>query len=1473
MTTTAAKKYRFTRQDFRPLATKPLHFDMVFDITEAKAKVTLQTTLNHDGAQPLEQLKLNSKELEILSVERFDKFAPLDGKKDFVAHVQSFAEPRNLEFEVDKEDHFLCQQHGFQRIVPCIDTMDAKAYYTTTIVADTRYTNIITNGDLAPGYHTETGVPVFHPASEVLGVSDTSRHVLKYYNHKVNMAPYLFFLGVGTYETFRRTLEFPDGDTTLLEILAFPGYFKPDDAKAAVKMLHDSVLWVMVSLGPEACEHHDERKRIYELLEEREALKAKEGPLCLGPNEEYAKTSLSASDAARLAAVRAELKDLLKVWKKTGYKYTGAVYREIAMENSYYGGMENVGNTTIVSSCLCPSCRMDDKSYEYMEHVKVHEYYHNINGSQVTGQSPFEIWLNEAVTVHMERKRGAAIFGEDYSRLSEVLYMFTPAIGPLAQDKSATSLSVEPQGFNQTQELVSVVTYSKAPEFVRMVELLLGDAAFHKALDKYHTKYAFGNATSMEWIKCMEESSGLNLQNLAKTWLNRPGHPEVTYSTEYKPASKEYIVEISQTGFEDKPAENNGPWEIPIDWSLVKDGKSLKNGVFLVKTKDAKLIIPDVAEEPDFLSFARGWSFFGKSKQTNPSVARLTKQALSDPDAVNKYQAYRSVADIEKAKVIEGLLKDDKQVEISSEFTIPSRDDLSHHYAAIKEATTALLQAVWAKYSTKIEAAYNKLCETAHPGPHVEQFQERALKRHLLLLIVAGGKAPVLSTTPKVSPTAEPNKLALDLLKKSTFVTDQATGFRLVLEDETFADRSKVQEEIFEEWRKTPDMLTKYISIVSSLDSKDVGKQILKLLANPSFNPSQSSHGRTLSRCLSQIRDFSLATDEGLDVMVQAFVKIGKVNQMSAYPLLQCFDHLDRFDDATKAKMFATLQPLPLRKSCNFMEKHDVKLLLAFALRYFLHYLKLTLQHVVRLVQTGIVFIRHYSDVVAGSPLVLKLKAWMDRVTKRPWFRKCRNAVYHGAAFIVGSTYVDEHVALTARVLVKNDAYRDRLLVREIEDLVELCDALRLTLPQRKAYFQCFLHVDFMRRSSVSRAELLRYCSLRSTPLTSFLLPNAKEATHRETARNRWDIMQLMAVCFSVCTADIAEVCSVTEAVSPQETEVDESDDEESMQEEIQNEEEIGAEVGDQVVDDKLLSTPGICQQIDQCLAFFIGVPDPVERNLQSLLKALYNNKCVGEQQDVVSPPRISFQDIHRVTTIFDAVRLFPDSAPLTALLGGDRSDDRAGSNKSTPLKVVPSTGSELAKPVTEASWYELKEPSNLGLLFDQCYSLKEAWRISANHALASVYIQGLLEDSTATCEALQAEFEQVTKQIFDGELSTDKSEQIRQRLVKVYGYRFAHSLLAKSCVKEQSYASKTPPDERRAKQRYTKAWSGSGLVEDKVIYWKEFEDPVAKRAFYYNIRTGESRWEKPANFVAKKKVRRRKKVETNEALQPKSPL
>ncbi|KAE8886605.1 hypothetical protein PF003_g29289 [Phytophthora fragariae] len=280
----------------------------------------------------------------------------------------------------------------------------------------------------------------------------------------------------------------------------------------------------------------------------------------------------------------------------------------------------------------------------------------------------------------------------------------------------------------------------------------------------------------------------------------------------------------------------------------------------------------------------------------------------------------------------------------------------------------------------------------------------------------------------------------------------------------------------------------------------------------------------------------------------------------------------------------------------------------------------------------------------------------MDRVSKRPWFRKSRNALYHCAAFIVGSTYEDERVAFTAPKLVKNDAYRDRLLVPEIEDLVTLCDALRLTLPQRKAYFQCFLHLDFMRRSSISRAELLRYCTLRATPLTSFLLPNAEEATHRDAARNRWDIMQLMAACFSICTADIVELVqfAVAEATRPPEATADESDDEGSIQGHDDNED-VVVQADKKTVDDKQAThgnPPGICQQIDQCLAFFVGVPDPMERSLKALLIALYDDEHLDDpsKRGNSTVPCIRFREIHGVTSIFDVVRLFPGELQLLSL-------------------------------------------------------------------------------------------------------------------------------------------------------------------------------------------------------------------------------
>lgn len=388
--------YRFYRKDFGALELKPLHYDLVFDVAPERVRVTAKQTYLFAGEKPSSELKLNAHNLTVESVSQFKNHSLLGkppvgiGAKvpDFVAHVASLSGKSELKFEVKAEERFLvvqlpkavskgeeiaietvsvchptdnvlegiyydytpdgapqqmitqCQQYGFQRIVPCVDRMPSKTFYTTTIVADKRYSSLISNGDLAPGFFDpSTKETVYQEIQQCLPgfqtdypASSPARHVVKYYNHKVNMAPYLFFLGCGTYEVFKRELEYPDGSTFMLELLGLPGIAEKKGALEAVNSLHDCILWVYLSTGAEATLHDEVRRQQYALIKEREELKAK-------------KEKMTALEGKRLEEVRALLKKNDGAWTSTGYKYTGSVYREIAMENSNYGGMENVGNT------------------------------------------------------------------------------------------------------------------------------------------------------------------------------------------------------------------------------------------------------------------------------------------------------------------------------------------------------------------------------------------------------------------------------------------------------------------------------------------------------------------------------------------------------------------------------------------------------------------------------------------------------------------------------------------------------------------------------------------------------------------------------------------------------------------------------------------------------------------------------------------------------------------------------------------------------------------------------------------------------------------------------------------------------------------------------------------------------------------------------------------------------------------------
>ena len=884
-----ARMFRYYPEDFGAIPVKVLHMDLTFDVHDDHTRVcSLLTCRALDRS--VQVLDLNAKDLEIISVTSEGRRVTAEYRKaeaklrltfqprfpperEFTIRTETVCRPTKNILEGLYYDETppgapptqitQCQQWGFQRLVPCIDDMTAKCTYMTTIIADARYTHLISNGDVAEARH----------------VASEGRDRIRYANMVTPMAPYLFFLGVGTYAAFERQCEYPDGKTFMLGLLVPPGS-DPDLAREALGILHDAVIWVYLFTGPDRYRDTGTRMEILRLLGEREDLKR-------------------GSMDGEVDAVRKKLRDLVSRITP-GYQYTGTVYREIGMQNSDFGGMENVGNTTITTNRIMPFPEMTDAAYDYLFRVKVHEYYHNLNGSEVTGRSPFELWLNEAVTVFVENWNHDFLFGPDYNRLSTALTLLSPDGGTLALDSGAMAMPVEPDGFNDPNDLITAVTYVKAPEFVRMVETLVGKEAFARGLHAYHAKFRHGNASRADWIAAMEEAGGQDLADMAQTWLKETGYPEVTARGAYDEAARTFTLTLDVTR-----SRGGQAWEFPFSWALVGDqGNVLAEGIQRVRSGTEVITVPGV-DRPAFASLNRGYSFYGKVR-SDPGDSVLHLQARKDPDMVNRYLAFSTLADREKVR-----LMGDPGATPSEEFThlfmdllsdsafldsagglgltiFESVEDeaLAHRYRALFEARQKILSAIATRHRDTLLSIYQGFPAgpaRATVAGRIKAIKDRQVK-NLCLEILA------TLDTPDV------HDLLARQFRESPWASDRLNAFRLLLASSS-PGRMAVFDDFLAESSENLVAWEAFLSTVAGSNAPDLVDLVQRARKAPAFRIEQANDQRALYVRFAMNRKVSLQTGNGRGLLGGILGQLARVNETSLVRALQPLGHLDRMEE------------------------------------------------------------------------------------------------------------------------------------------------------------------------------------------------------------------------------------------------------------------------------------------------------------------------------------------------------------------------------------------------------------------------------------------------------------------------------------------------------------------------------------------------------------------------------------------------
>lgn len=894
----AVKKYKYYPEDFGDLTVDVLHMDLMFDVFDDHTVV--DSVLHVRTKEELESLDLNAKGLEILEVKvegvdvEYKVYAEdnllevvldriYDEGEKLRIYTKTICRPTDnvlegLYYDVSpsncpRTQITQCQQWGFQRIVPCIDDMTAKCTYKTTIVADSSYTNMLTNGDV------------------IKSIEDVGegRSKIVYDNSVTPMATYLFFLGVGTYETYEREFMYPNGDKFELELLVPPGSDKKR-AEIALSVLADAIMWIHLFTGRDKYKNYKKSLELLKLYREREALRI--------AGKDFSEVQMK---------LKFEAQDM-----NFGYKYTGTVYREIGMQNSDFGGMENVGNTTIVTNRIMPFEDMTDGGFSYMISVKVHEFYHNLNGSEVTGRSPFEIWLNEAVTVFVEQDYAAFLWGADYCRLEEYIGVVAPNVGVMARDKSAIAMPIEPDGFNDTNELITGVTYVKAPEFVRMIETLIGKEKFVKGLDRYHTRFKHGNASRSDWVQAMEEVSGYDLSGMASSWLKKLRFPKLKIEKKYEGGL--LSLKVKQTNCGDTP------WEFPMKFDVYNaEGQKVRDVLVWIRDEIVNVDIEDV-KDLSFVSVNPGFSAFVEV-DFEMSEEELYKKVYLDDDIVGRFMAWEEMQEKVKVDLLRGNLEEvpDNFLDLYFELIQYSVSDYSNgsmpwvlfsgvkeygfsdRYKDLFELNKSIKSAFATKYfdeamdmwkSIEVDGFTDYLAE-------IEMIKRREVKNSILGLLVEVEDVEKSTKVWKIvkaqfenSKSASDRMYALRLMARSG--GDEQIDY--LLEQDEWASQNLVR-------------LETYLGVISSIsDGELLISAIKKIMKKDWFDINQSSQQRALLVGFASNKKISYETEEGIDFLKEVIVKLAKVNEYTTFRILGSMGQAVSMRDSLKDSLQEVLE-------------------------------------------------------------------------------------------------------------------------------------------------------------------------------------------------------------------------------------------------------------------------------------------------------------------------------------------------------------------------------------------------------------------------------------------------------------------------------------------------------------------------------------------------------------------------------------
>lgn len=625
--------------------------------------------------------------------------------------------------------------------------------------------------------------------------------------------------------------------------------------------------------------------------------------------------------------------------EKFGLEYDLEIYMIVAVDAFNMGAMENKGLNIFNSKyVLAKQDTATDDSFEGVESVIGHEYFHNWTGNRVTCRDWFQLTLKEGLTVYRDQEFSADMSNRAVKRISDVQrlkeFQFREDAGPMSHP-------IKPKSYIEMNNFYTATVYEKGAEVIRMIETLIGKEIFRKGMDKYFELYDGQAVTTEDFVHAMELASGKDLTQF-KLWYDQHGTPKVKIKSEY--SDGKLILKFEQLLVQSSINDEIEALHIPIrlaffgnDGSQLKvtDEKGSKSDEFLIelREKSSQFTFNGFDSYP-ILSLNRGFSAPIKidyQQGINDNAVLMAH----DSDSFNRWNATQQMMIEQIMKIKNGAN------ELSNEFCESFKQLLSvslkdpYFYAfsldlPSESVLNDLLDVCDFDGVSQARSQAQKLIANIFETEFVEIYSSIKFEKFSISGTDIGLrklKNVCLKYLAVTQAKANLDKV-YEHYRTANNMTDESSSLSMLIHFASGEQRQKAIDDFINKWSDEFLVKTSWFAMMASYKGEDSIEKMIELEQSKHFDYKNPNMLRSLYGTFGgNLTVFNKSDGSGYQFMRERIQKVDAINPQVASRLATSFSRINRVSDDLKILMVKELKVL---SECSSTSKDTLEIVNRF---------------------------------------------------------------------------------------------------------------------------------------------------------------------------------------------------------------------------------------------------------------------------------------------------------------------------------------------------------------------------------------------------------------------------------------------------------------------------------------------------------------------------------------------------------------